>query len=198
MSERVWYVLCGDDCRAESLTREQIIAAIAEATGNTPTSVDDAFITKIKETGGNTNITFWRGTEAQFNALGVTAPAMVLRLGSDGKLYVCTDDSTLDGYATDAEIAGKYDKPLRATNVSVATSAWASNATYTDYPYRAAVAVTGCTAAMTPDVVFELTDAVSGILAPVAECYNGGVYIYAAEVPAAAVTIATLTIWGVV
>lgn len=69
MSTRPYYVVSDDDCRFEALSREQIIAAIAEATGNTPTGVDDAFITKIKEQNKNGNLMFWVGTEAQYNAL---------------------------------------------------------------------------------------------------------------------------------
>lgn len=88
-----------------------------------------------------------------------------------------------------------YEPPLRSSNLSVTTGAWVSDTTYADYPYRASVSVTGALATMIPEVVFALADAVSGILAPVAEAYAGGVYIYASEIPAAAATIATLTLW---
>ena len=53
MSERNYYVLCDDNCRFESMTKEQIIAAIAEATGHTPEDIDAAFITRIKEQNKN-------------------------------------------------------------------------------------------------------------------------------------------------
>ena len=91
--------------------------------------------------------------------------------------------------------AAKYDKPIRSTNISVATSAFVTDTTYESYGYRAAVAITGATANMIPEVTFSLTDAISGTLAPIAECYAGGVYIYASKVPSAAVTITTLTLW---
>ena len=84
---------------------------------------------------------------------------------------------------------------LTFTNKSVAASAFVSNSTYSDFPYRAAVALTGVTAAMVPEVFFGLTDAMSGNFAPVAESYAGGVYIYAAEKPSAAVTIPTILCW---
>lgn len=104
-----------------------------------------------------------------------------------------------DGSIVTAEAnSDYYEPPLRSTNISVATGSWAADTTYADYSYRAAVPVTGALATMTPEVVFALADAVSGILAPVAEAYAGGVYIYASEVPAAAVTIATLTLWKAV
>ncbi len=65
-------------------------------------------------------------------------------------------------------------------------------ATYTDFPYRAAVALSGVTASMVPEVIFDVTDALSGVFAPVAHSYDGGVYLYAAEQPSAAVTIPTI------
>lgn len=69
MSERNYYVLCDDNCRFEGMTKEQIYDAIAEATGMTPTPVDSAFITKIKEQNASHNLKMWKGTEAQYNAL---------------------------------------------------------------------------------------------------------------------------------
>lgn len=84
---------------------------------------------------------------------------------------------------------------LTFTNKSVAASAFVSNSTYSDFPYRAAVALTGVTAAMIPEVFFGLTDAMSGNFAPVAESYAGGIYIYAAAKPSATVTIPTILCW---
>ena len=103
-----------------------------------------------------------------------------------------------NGAVTNAKIgsgAVTYDKleqnavRIRFTNVSVAPSAFVSDSTYEDFPYRAAIALTGATASMKPDIVFSLADAISGIFAPVAESYAGGVYIYASEVPEANITI---------
>lgn len=86
-------------------------------------------------------------------------------------------------------------KKLQFTNTSVAKTAFVSNTTYADFPYRAAVALTGVISSMIPDVVLALNDASSGNFAPVAECYNGGVYIYAASPPDAAITIPTILCW---
>lgn len=69
MSERNYYVICDDNCRFEGMTKEQIYDAIAEATGTTPTPVDEAFITKIKEQNAQHSLKVWKGTEAQYNAL---------------------------------------------------------------------------------------------------------------------------------
>lgn len=87
---------------------------------------------------------------------------------------------------------------LQYANVPVATSAWAADATYADYPIRAAVALDGALEDMTPEVVFGLVEAISGDFAPVAEPYDGGVYLYAAAVPAAAITIPTIILWKAV
>ena len=86
-------------------------------------------------------------------------------------------------------------KKLAFANTVVAVSAWAEDSTYEDYPYRAAVALSGVTAAMIPDVVFGLAAMADNSFAPVAECYNGGVYIYAADVPESAITIPTIICW---
>lgn len=84
---------------------------------------------------------------------------------------------------------------LTFTNTVVEAASFAADETYGDFPYRAAVPFTGAAEAMTPEVVFGVTDAMSGTFAPVAESYAGGVYIYAAEIPSAAVTIPTILLW---
>ena len=48
------------------------------------------------------------------------------------------------------------------TDVSVATSAWVSDNTYTNYPYRAAISVPNVTATDIPFVAFSATDQESG------------------------------------
>lgn len=86
-------------------------------------------------------------------------------------------------------------KKLAFANTAVAVSTWADDSTYEDYPYRAAVALSGVTAAMIPEVVFGLAAMSENSFAPVAECYNGGVYIYAADVPESTITIPTIICW---
>ena len=83
-------------------------------------------------------------------------------------------------------------------NISVATSAWASDATYADCPFKASIPIAGCTTDYIPDVVLSLEDATSGNFAPIAETYDGGVYIYATEVPTEAMTIPTIKLTKVV
>lgn len=86
-------------------------------------------------------------------------------------------------------------KKLLFTGVSVPTSAFVSDSTYEDYGYRAAVSLSGVTSSMIPEVVFSLADASGGNFAPVAETYNGGIYLYAADIPESQITIPTIICW---
>lgn len=97
MSERKYYCICDSNCKFETMTKEQIIAAIAEATGNAPTSIDNSFITKVKESNTGGNVSFWIGTEAQYNAIAaaVDSTPFIARIDANGRLYVCKDDSVL-------------------------------------------------------------------------------------------------------
>lgn len=83
-------------------------------------------------------------------------------------------------------------------NISISTSAWTTDTTYKDYPYKANIPVTGCTKDYIPDVVLSLVDAISGNFAPIADSYAGGVYIYAKEKPTAEMTIPTILLTKVV
>lgn len=65
------------------------------------------------------------------------------------------------------------------TNISV--SVWSSDNTYSDYSYRASVAITGVTASDVAEVVFSLEQATSGDYAPVCATYAGGVYVYSKQ-----------------
>ena len=86
-------------------------------------------------------------------------------------------------------------KKLQFNNFSVSTSKFVANTTYEDYPFRAAVALEGVQSTMIPEVVFGIADAVGGNFAPVAESYNGGVYLYAADKPEGNTVIPTIICW---
>lgn len=86
-------------------------------------------------------------------------------------------------------------KKLQFSNVSVSASAFVSDATYQDFPYRASIALIGVIESMIPEVVLSVDDAASGNFAPVAESYNGGLYLYAASPPDAGITIPTIIFW---
>ena len=95
---------------------------------------------------------------------------------------------TVNGNALSSDIVTR----LIFTNVSVATSAWTSDSTYTDYDYKAVISTSNVTASMIPEVVFDPDDATSGNLAPVADSGSGSVTIYAKEVPSSSITIPTI------
>ena len=84
---------------------------------------------------------------------------------------------------------------LTFTDTTVAAAAFAPDTTYADFPFRASVSLAEVTGTMVPEVIFGATDAASGIFAPVAESISGGVYLYAAEVPSADITIPTIICW---
>ena len=88
-------------------------------------------------------------------------------------------------------------KKIQFNNVSVPVSAFVTDATYEEqgYGYRAAVALDGVIDSMVPEIVFSLADAIGGNYAPVAETYNGGVYLYASDVPENDVVISTIICW---
>lgn len=86
-------------------------------------------------------------------------------------------------------------KKLLFKSVSIPASSFVTDTTYADYGYRASVALTGVLASMIPEVIFGAEDASSGNFCPVAETYDGGVYIYAASAPDSAVTVPTIICW---
>lgn len=86
-------------------------------------------------------------------------------------------------------------KKLQFSNVSVSAVDFVSDTTYQDFPYRAGVALSGVIESMIPEIVLSVEDATSGNFAPVAESYNGGVYLYATSAPGSDITIPTIIAW---
>lgn len=77
-------------------------------------------------------------------------------------------------------------------NVTVATSSFVSDSTYTAYPYKAEITVEGVDESYIPDIVFNVEEASSGNFASVADTGANKVIIYAVERPIAAITIPTI------
>lgn len=90
---------------------------------------------------------------------------------------------------------GAQERFLCGRNKTIATSAWASDTTYTEYPYRASFTLPSITALSFVEIVFSPADATSGNFAPVCDTYAGGVYLYAKAVPDADITIPTIIVW---
>lgn len=145
---------------------------------------DEARIYPLYGEGGNPRLTIYAGTRyMEFNA-------------NDEQIRVSNpinSDNVANKWYVDREI-DSIDLPLAFGPQTVATSAWAANTTYSaqGYGFRASVPLSGVTADYIPDVTFAMADAVSGNLAPLAESYAGGIYIYAKEQPTATVNIASV------
>ena len=92
----IYYVLCDDDCRYEGMTKEQILTSIAQAVEQGYVSdPDSAVFSQIKEVRAGEAVRIWVGTEAEFNAISPVPKYGVsfVRVGEDGNLYLCSDDS---------------------------------------------------------------------------------------------------------
>lgn len=78
------------------------------------------------------------------------------------------------------------------TDVVVRESAWVSDTTYDEYPYRAKVECSYDLRDYVPYVTFGIEDFLQGIFAPVAKSVYGGAYIWAMEKPIEDITIPTI------
>lgn len=90
--ERTYHVIADDKTKAESMTKEQILAAIVQAIGTgTISDVDTGFITRIRELNRNIGLKFWIGTTAEYNAIQVK---------ETNCFYILTDDTELEDIET--------------------------------------------------------------------------------------------------
>lgn len=142
--------------------------------------------TTAADIGAQTKLTGTQGQVVGFdssgNAIAQKAPSGLPDGGAQGQL--------LAKGTSDAEW---IDNPSLAFGPqTVASSAWAGDSTYPEYPYRASVTLAGVTANHAPVVNFSSTDSLSGKLSPVADSYAGGVYIYATEAIAETVNIGSI------
>ena len=101
----------------------------------------------------------------------------------------------LDADSITPALIGAEPAKMVFTTKTVAKTDWAGDQTYANYPYRAAIPLTNVTEDMFADVVLPPTEAASGNFASVNRTYNGGVYLYAAAAPTAALTIPTIIVW---
>lgn len=152
------------------------------------------------ETAGDTAANHTHGAITNDGKIGTAANKAVFT-GEDGALEAGTLPIAAGGTGAVTagaarENLGAQKKRLTFANTNVAASAWAADETYADYPYRAAIPLTGVTAASFAEVVLSPADAVSGAYAPVCETYAGGIYLYANAVPSVAMTIPAIVIWG--
>lgn len=110
------------------------------------------------------------------------------------KISQAASQTIIDKSVTFPKLANDAVKRV-VTNKTVAKANFVSDNTYTDYPYRAAITVKGVTTDMIPEIIFDVADAIGGNYSPVAQTYNGGIYIYAASPPDNNLTIPTIIVW---
>lgn len=70
MADKKVFCFCGSNCRYETMTKEQILTAIAQAVSTgTIQDVDTGFVTKIKEKNTGAALSFWMGTSHEYAKL---------------------------------------------------------------------------------------------------------------------------------
>lgn len=90
---RTYYVISDDNCKFESMTREQILAAITQAIEQGEISdIDTGFVTKLKEMNRNNALKFWIGTTAEYNAI---------QTKETNCFYILSDDTELEDIETE-------------------------------------------------------------------------------------------------
>ena len=91
--ERTYNVISFDKCLFESMTKEQILAAIVQAVETHQiTDVDTGFVQVLKEQNHGTGLKFWIGSTAEYNAL---------QSIEQDVFYILTDDTELEDMEAD-------------------------------------------------------------------------------------------------
>lgn len=116
---------------------------------------------------------------------------------SDATVYDQMGDVFNAGVINATNIQVNLITPVQYFDTNVLTSAFVSDSTYEEYPYRAAVSLNGVKQGMIPDVMFDVPEQTSGIFAQVARAFENGIYIYASDIPEADFTIPTIICWRV-
>ncbi len=180
----------------------KVLKGTASSTAEAPaltnnSTVRQISLARVSVTGGITAITASMITDERLDpsVCGLVTDGLSIDTTTINAQYTALLDSLAQELANLEAGTAVELKKLAFANTAVAVSTWAEDSTYEDYPYRAAVALSGVTAAMIPEVVFGLAAMSENSFAPVAECYNGGVYIYAADVPESTITIPTIICW---
>lgn len=109
----VYNVFNGDDCAFESMTKEQIYELIANSIAQGELAGVDAekpFVTKIKEQNKGVPLTFWVGTQAEYNAIEEKA---------ENCFYIITDSTAQEDIENSlAELKKSDDGLVTASNKS--------------------------------------------------------------------------------
>ena len=119
----------------------------------------------------------------------------------NGLLFKCNTAISVGGetwtpaHWTQVSMTNEIKQKYVFINEAIPSSAFASDSTYEDFPYRASKTLAPVTSSMIPEVVFGLEDTMNGIFAPVVETYNGGIYVYASEIPEDVTVVPTIICW---
>jgi len=178
------------------------LVSIADINGNMD-ALDTAVAGKLDKTGGNV-----KGTIAVRNAADTGNVASIDQNGYvTGTWLRTTGASNLNATPSQIPVLSNgwiYYRTLEQMksdlgggggaeiHSNLSASSWTADSTYSDFPYRCALAITGVTAADVAEVVFNQSEAASGNYASVCETYAGGVYIYSSV--NTAITIPTVLI----
>ena len=132
----------------EVYTTEELLSILQQAIasgslqGIDPTQTP--IVAAVRESHNNSDVTFWSGTEAEFNELtGVTSELVGARIGSDGKLYILSGDTTLSDTveaARQAALEATEGMKREVISVTLTAEGWSDTA-----PYTQTVAVPGMT-----------------------------------------------------
>lgn len=104
MSDTVVYGYCGANCKYEVYSKEQMTAILQQLIDSGSLAGVDPTLSPvvklIQEQHNSKQLSLWLGTEAEYNALDPqpAASLVMLRTDADGNLYLCTDDSTMQGW----------------------------------------------------------------------------------------------------
>lgn len=137
-----YYCFCSSNCKYETMTKEQILAAITQAveTGSVG-DVDTGFITAIKEKNSGRAVTFWVGTQVQYNAI---------ETKDTNCMYIITDDTLRDDMLKALETATQAASD--ATEASSNAAAAAAEMTSVDISNKITLNIgtiqDGCTASV--------------------------------------------------
>lgn len=119
MIDKNFYVLGDDNCKYEGMSKEQIIATIQEAisTGIIP-ELDAGVITKIKEQNKQRALSFWVGSQDEYNAIQKKADNCFYIINNSGnfaelKQKVDDDSKALQG------LTNNFDNYKRETDAGI-------------------------------------------------------------------------------
>lgn len=168
------------------------------------TLIDDSYVEAYKN--GTPIILIYDGQQIRITEImessgivyGFVGFAVYLTLGSMaqgmGCAYYNIDYATRTISYGDGTVASQYDTgTAHMYELSAPVAAWASDATYTDFPYAASVEATVYGYSFV-DVYFSGADASSGNFAPFCDVSNSVLKIFAREIPASDVSF-KIKVW---